>query len=163
MKSDSEKVSWGYLGTLVVLMGVFPAVSVVVERASGGGASLWDIAFRWFVCWGVGVRLLLAGMRQVLQPSFTARAIFHLESPDAAVVVRELGLANICIGLTATVAGFAPSWRMAGAFVGGLYLGIAGFMHVIKRPETPNEWVALVSDLYMFVIAGGGFVHALVL
>jgi hypothetical protein len=154
----AEKVSAGYLATVLVTMGVLPAASIFIERSSAG-TSAWEVAFRWFVFWGVGVRLLLAGVRQAVQPSFTAREIFHLSSPDAEVIVRELGFANICIGLTAVISGFMPEWRMGAAFAGGLYFGIAGAMHVVKRPATPNEWVALLSDVFIFAVVAICFAH----
>jgi hypothetical protein len=155
-----EKVSPGYLATVVALMGVLPVVSTLVD-GWGGARDWWGPAFRWFVFWGVGVRLLLAGVRQVAQPSFTAREIFHLASPDAEVIVRELGFANVCLGLAGAISAFVPSWRMSAAFAGGLYFGIAGAMHVAKRPATPNEWIALVSDLFIFAVVAGGFAHGL--
>ncbi|MGO9833703.1 MAG: hypothetical protein ACLP1X_05760 [Polyangiaceae bacterium] len=102
--TNVEKVSPGYLATVVALMGVLPVVSILVDWLLAGSVGLWDPAFRWFVFWGVGVRLLLAGVRQVVQPSFTAREILHLAGPDAEVVVHELGFANFCLGLAA---GFA--------------------------------------------------------
>jgi hypothetical protein len=159
MESPTEKMSPGYLATVVALMGVLPLVSILVELSSAGSA--WELAFRWFVFWGVGARLLSGGVRQVVQPSFTAREIFHLASADAEVIVRELGFANICLGLAAAISGFVPSWRMGAAFAGGLYFGIAGAMHVAKRPATPNEWIALVSDLFIFAVVAAGFVHRL--
>src|SRR5580700_11337881 len=162
VEKSAKKVSPGYLATVLVLMGVLPAVSTLVERSSAESAGGWDVAFRWFVFWGVGARLLLGGVRQVVQPSFTAREIFHLASADAEVIVRELGFANICLGLAAAISGFVPAWRMGAAFAGGLYFGIAGAIHVTKRPATPNEWVALASDLFIFVIVAAGFAHSLV-
>jgi hypothetical protein len=161
VEKSEAKVSPGYLATVLVLMGVLPLVSTAVEWASAASGARWDVAFRWFVFWGVGIRLLLAGARQALQPSFTAREIFHLASADAEVVVRELGFANLCLGLAAAISGFVPGWRMGAAFAGGLYFGIAGVMHVTKRPATPNEWVALVSDLFIFVVVVAGFAHGL--
>ena len=161
VEKRAEKVSPGYLATVLVLMGVLPAASILVERSTGEGAGGWDLAFRWFVFWGIGVRLLLAGLRQVIQPSFTAREIFHLASADAEVIVRELGFANLCLGLAAAISGFVPGWRMGAALSGGLYFGIAGAMHVAKRPATPNEWVALISDLFIFAVVTACFAHRL--
>ena len=44
---------------------------------------------RWFVFWAVGVRLSLAGLRQFLQPAFTARQIiFHTLGNAFSVVTR---------------------------------------------------------------------------
>ena len=159
VEKSAEKLSPGYLATVLLLMGVLPAISIVVERSSAQG--LWEVAFRWFVFWGIGIRLFLAGVRQAIQPSFTAREIFHLASADAEVIVRELGFANICLGLTAAISGFVPGWRMGAAFAGGLYFGIAGAMHVTKRPATPNEWVALLSDLFIFAVVAACFAHRL--
>lgn len=58
-----------------------------------------------------------------------------------------------------SVAGFVPSWRTCAAFTGGLYFGIAGLMHLIKRPATPNEWIALVSDWLIFIVIASGVIH----
>jgi hypothetical protein len=63
-----------------------------------------------------------------------------------------LGLANICIGAAGIISLFIPQWRMAAAFVGGFYIGIAGINHIIKKPTSPNEWVAMISDLFIFVV-----------
>jgi hypothetical protein len=148
---DDSRIGKGYLATIVVLMLVLPVVSIIVERFGFTSTlSPWELAGKWFTFWGVGVRLATAGVRQAAKPGFTARDIFHLSSPDAEVIVRELGFANICMGLGAIVSGFAPSWRMSAAFIGGLYFGIAGMMHVIKKPVTPNEKLALISDLFIF-------------
>jgi hypothetical protein len=46
----------------------------------------------------------------------------------------------------------APQWRMAAAFVGGLYLGIAGINHIIKKPVGFDEWIAMVSDIFIFLV-----------
>ena len=96
-------MSPGYLVTVVASIVVLPLVSIAISRFGlGSREDGWDLVFRWFVFWGVGVRLFVAGVRQVAQPSFTAREIFHLASPDAEVIVRELGFANLCFGLAAS-------------------------------------------------------------
>mgnify|MGYP006989339736 CR=1 FL=1 len=41
---------------------------------------------------------------------------------------------------------------MAAAFVGGLYFGIAGINHIIKKPAGLNEWIAMVSDIFIFLV-----------
>lgn len=147
----------GYLATILGLVIVLPAALMIIVPE----ADFWSSLFRWFVFSAVGLRLLTAGFRQMSQPAFTSREIFHLQSPDAQVIVRELGFANLCLGLTATLSGFIPSWRMAGAFAGGLYLGIAGVMHAVKRPVSPNEWLALVSDFGIFGVVAVCFVRQL--
>jgi hypothetical protein len=154
VRAPVEGLSPGYLAVVLGLMVILPIATFVVERSLATNIhDSWETLFRWFIFWGIGVRLLVAGIRQVVQPSFTARDIFHLSSSDAEVVVRELGLANVCMGLAAAASGLVASWRACAAFTGGLYFGIAGAMHVIKRPATPNEWVALTSDVFIFGVA----------
>ena len=59
-----------YLAVVVSLMGVFPLASVVAEAAlQHGGADLTLLAGKWFVFWAVGARLILAGLRQILNPA----------------------------------------------------------------------------------------------
>jgi hypothetical protein len=160
--TEQSSLSKGYLATVVGLMLILPSASIAAARfVFASQATLWDLIGEWFLFWGVGVRLATAGLRQSLNPEFTAREIFHLSHPDSHVVVRELGFANVCMGLGAAVSLFVPSWRMCAAFVGGLYFGIAGLMHVIKKPATPNERLALASDLFIVVVVGAWFIHRL--
>ena len=66
-----------------------PAGSILIEWSLDQSSLLWLIG-KWFVFWAVGVRLLLAGVRQYFQPAFTAKDILGIESPDVFVLVREL-------------------------------------------------------------------------
>jgi hypothetical protein len=149
MKAPSR----GYLTMTLALMVVLPVVSIALTwtgRARGGH---WEVIGKWFVFWAVGVRLFTAGLKQSLQPAFTAKDIFEIEDKGSHVIVRELGLANVSMGLGAVASAFAPSWRPAAAFIGGLYFGLAGLTHVGRRPKTGNELTALVSDLFVFSVA----------
>jgi hypothetical protein len=67
------KVGPGYLATVILLMGVFPVVSMFVERAFAESAAWWDLGFRCFVFWGVGIRLLLAGLLHARPHDLTGR------------------------------------------------------------------------------------------
>lgn len=129
--SSREPVSRGYLASVVAFVVVAPLVSLAVDRGAGA-------VFRWFLFWAVGVRLLVAGLRQVLQPSFTAAEIFKLQGREAFPVVRELGFANLCQGLVAALSVGIPSWRIPAAVAGGLYFGVAGALH-IEAPRDPQR------------------------
>ena len=138
--------------SLLLLMVVLPAISVWIDYVPYPGTPFMVLVGKWFVFWAVGVRLFAAGIRQAAKPLFTLRDIFHVQDPGGQVVVRELGFANICFGLTGMLSLFIPSWRPAAAFAGGLYMGIAGVYHLVKKPETPNEVLAMVSDIYILLI-----------
>ena len=98
--NKNEKISTGYLLSLLLLMLVLPAVSVWIDYLPYPGTPFMVLVGKWFVFWAVGVRLFVAGLRQASKPLFTLRDIFHIQDPSGQVVVRELGFANICFGLT---------------------------------------------------------------
>jgi hypothetical protein len=150
MNAESQ-LSKGYLFVVLLLMLVLPLASTFIDRNAG---PFIDTAGKWFVFWAIGIRLFSAGMRQVMNPLFTLQQIFLIDDPSGAIVVRELGFANICFGATGIAALFLPAWRPAAAFAGGLYMGIAGVYHLVKKPESPNEVLAMVSDLYILAVMG---------
>jgi hypothetical protein len=124
-----------YLLSVLVLMFVLPVVSILVEIAiSERLPDLWDMVGKWFVFWAVGVRFVTAAIRQVANPSFTAKEIFRIDSRESDVIVRELGFANFCMGLVGILSFLMSAWRTAAALDGGLYLGLAGLQHILKKP-----------------------------
>ena len=100
----------------------------------------------------MGIRLFIAGIRQTTNPAFTAKEIFHISSEESFPVVRELGFANLCFGLTAIISLFLPSWRIVSAFGSGVYYGLAGALHFIKKPAGINERFALITDIIIFIL-----------
>src|SRR5271166_4609900 len=64
-----RRVDSMYLVSVILLLLVFPAASVAVELAwSPHGARIMPLIGRWYVFWAGGIRLFIAGLRQVLQP-----------------------------------------------------------------------------------------------
>jgi hypothetical protein len=156
----TRKINIIYLATVLLLMLALPAMSLAVEWAVAGGAiDPRETAGKWFVFWALGVRLFTAGLRQAAKPAFTAESIFGIEDPESHVIVRELGFANICLGGIGLISLVLPQWRTAAAFAGGLFMGLAGIMHAVKRPEGPNEIVAMASDLFIFCVMAAYLLH----
>jgi hypothetical protein len=139
-----------YLISVVLFMLVFPIVSILLQW--GSLLSGWSLIGRWFVFWAVGVRLFIAGARQVMKPAFTAREIFHLNGEESFIVIKELGFANLSIGLAGILSLFNAEWTKLAAIAGGLFFGLAGLLHVIKKPASTNEVIAMVSDLFIFLL-----------
>ena len=81
-----------YLAAIVLLMGVLPIVSVLIEFfVPHSSHDLLFLIGKWFVFWSVGIRLMLAGVRQIANPTFTADAIFGVKEKGALTIVQELG------------------------------------------------------------------------
>ena len=142
-----------YFASVLLLLLIFPLVSIAIE-AIRFGHSITDMSLigAWFVFWAVGIRLFVAGLRQVFQPSFTAVEIFEIHEPKAFAIVRELGFANLSIGLL----GIGSLWHkgslIPAAFVGGLYYGLAGLGHVPRPHKNAKEYTAMISDCFAFLV-----------
>jgi len=138
-----------------VLTIVLPGISIWIESLTHDTNVVnLALAGKWFIFYAVGFRLLLAGVRQIFTPSFTAKEIFHINDTSSHIIVRELGFANLCFGLIGLISLFIPSWRIVSAFGSGIYYGIAGVQHLLKKPAGPNELYALISDLFIFLVLG---------
>ena len=142
-----------YLAMVIGLMVVLPIASILIDFVyPGGSASLIFLIGKWFVFWAVGVRLLLAGIRQSLNPSFTAEKIFAVKDPAALIIVQELGFANLSIGVLGVLTLFRNEWIVGAAIAGGLFYGLAGIRHVLKGDRNTTENIAMISDLFMAVV-----------
>jgi hypothetical protein len=145
-----------YLAMIILLTGVFPALSVIFAFwALHGSADMLFLIGQWFVFWGVGVRLMLAGLRQIANPTFTADVIFGVKEKAALTLVQELGFANLSIGLFGVLVLVRSEWIVPAAITGGLFYGLAGMKHVIKGDRNRTENIAMVSDLWIFLVLAG--------
>lgn len=151
-----------YYATIILLMAVLPIVSIVVEHVLAPNADLLVLAGRWFVFWAAGVRLGLAGIRQMLQPGFTAKSIFEIADPGAEKIVTELGFANLSVGLAGIASIVRPDWVLPVAIIAGLYYGLAGGLHLLRAGRNRMENWAMGSDLWMFVVFAAYAILALV-
>ena len=140
----------------LVLMFVAPLASTALELmwwpSTGSGAAA--VVGRWFVFWAVGWRLLLAGVRQIVQPRFTAREIFSIESDDVLPLVTELGVANLAAGVVGILAFWRPDFVMPVALYGAIFYAVAGLRHMREHDRSINETWAMVSDLFVAAVLG---------
>ena len=139
----------GYIAFVIGTMVVIPIVSFLIERPQH--SETIESLGKWFIFWGVGMRLFVAGIIQILKPSVTA-SILGVDK-SASIVVRELGFANLLFGMLGIFSLFNPSLRLA-ATVGGFYMGAAGIYHIIRydRWTGKEEIVAMVSDLWILIV-----------
>ena len=142
-----------YVPMVVALMLILPLASVIAQLLSGThpfahASELMPVVAKWYVFWAMGVRLLLAGLRQSLQPTYTAQTILGLTGTESLLLVREIGFGNIAMGSAAVISLFLPAWIIPTAFIGGIYYTLAGIVHIFQKHRNRNENVAMVSDLF---------------
>jgi hypothetical protein len=141
-----------YYAIVAALMLILPLLSIAIDAGAQHAGPLWPLVGKWFVFWSVGLRLLLAGLRQMLQPRYTAEKILGLKDEDALLVIRELGFANVSIGTIGLISLWVPAWTTAAALAGGIFYGLAGLNHLRVAHRNRLENVAMVSDLFVGAI-----------
>ncbi len=143
-----------YIASVTLFMFILPMLSVLAEAfANKNHAALIALIGKWFVFWAIGIRLFTAGMRQIIKPGLTAEGILGIKDKAAWTVVRELGFANVGMGLAGILSLWLPDWRPAVALIGGLFLLLDGVQHATNKRNF-EESVAMYSDLFI------GFVTA---
>jgi hypothetical protein len=140
----------GYFILVILQTVALPIISGSIELAVAGGDPILVFG-KWWVFWGVGTRLLVAGIVQASGKGPTS-AILGAAKPSVqeTQLTRELGMANLCIGLAGLLA-LVPGWALPAGLAGGLYLLIAGIMHVPKRGKNAQEQLATWTDLVVGV------------
>ena len=151
--SPPRGINKRYFIVVTVLTFIVPLAGAFAETLINTETTFsFSLLGKWFIFSAVGLRLFIAGIKQTNDPAFTAKEIFHIDSPESFPIVRELGFANLCFGLMGIVSLFIPQWRIVSAFGSGLYYGIAGLQHFIKKPVGANERFALVTDILIFLV-----------
>ena len=145
-----------YVAIVIALMLVLPLICIVSQLTLQHGgptlAAALPIIAKWYVFWAVGLRLSLAGLRQIIQPRYTAETILGIKSPDALLLVRELGFANTAIGVAGLGSLLASSWIAPVALTGAIFYSLAGINHCFHKNRNALQNLALVSDLFAGLI-----------
>ena len=145
-----------YVPMVIALMLVLPLISIaaqilLTDHGATAASNLFIVA-KWYVFWAVGVRLSLAGLRQIFQPRYTAETILGLKGAESLFFVRELGFANVSMGSIAALSLIRAAWVPAAALVGALYYGLAGINHCFHQNRNKLQNLAMVSDLFAAVV-----------
>lgn len=143
----------GYFIGVILQTVVLPIVSGTIELAATGGNNPVEVYGRWWVFWGVGTRLLVAGIVQLVRPETTAEILGTKQPTESEQqVARELSTANLGMGLAGLLA-LNAAWAAPAGVAGGVFLLIAGLMHVRKKNKNAQETLATWTDLIVGVAA----------
>lgn len=141
-----------YFVVIALFMLILPLACVAAEYSwLHTSTDLVALSGKWFVFWGVGMRLGLAGFRQAFNPAFTARDIFEIEDERVHPIVRELGFANLALASLGLMA-LVPGWTTPAALAGGLFFALAGWKHVVARERNLTRTVAMMSDVFIALV-----------
>ncbi len=148
-----------YYAIVATVMFLFPLLSIAIAATVHPVFPELLLVGKWYVFWAVGVRLLLAGLRQIIQPRYTAQTILGIQGEEVLLVVRELGFANVSLGVLGCISLLSAHWVVPAALAGGLFYALAGINHTLHGPRNRLQSVAMVSDLFAaaVLLAWGGW------
>lgn len=151
----------GYYIVVIAQTLVLPLASGIIQLAVAGGDPVVVFGV-WWAFWGVGTRLLLAGVAQMSGKGPTAE-ILGATAPNIQVtqLTRELGTANVGMGIAGLLA-LVPGWAVPAGLAGGVFLLIAGIMHVGKKDKNSKEALATYTDLLVGVVIVAFAIYVLV-
>lgn len=139
--------------SVIIFFGILPIVGVLIDiNILKSEINKLNLMFKWFVFSGVGLRLLSAGLKQAINPAFTASEIFKVKDQNVFPIVREVGFANISLGIIGVISFFFSEFRMASSVAGCLYFGLAGCLHLFNKKRSKNEVFAMFSDYFIFFV-----------
>lgn len=150
-----------YLAIVLACMLILPVGSIALDVFAAGGAVSAALVAKWFVIWSVGARLALAGARQIVLPRYTAQVILGLKHEESLVLVRELGFANLALGIAGLACWLFPAWVLAVALAGAIFYCLAGVNHVLHPQRSTFENIAMVSDLFVGGVLAAALVGAI--
>ncbi len=153
MCMKANKGNGMYLAVVALLMFILPVLTIGLEYMINSMPDpFMEVVGINFLFWAVGVRLFTAGIRQIIKPELTSEGILGIKDKGARQLARELGFANVSIGLIATLSLWNHAWQMPAALAGGLFLILAGIEHIPKKHRNFEENIAMYSDLFVGLI-----------
>ena len=122
----------------IALIAVLPITAALLEsridQVSLNSANYW----KWFIFWGVGIRLFFKGIKLA-------------STPQSHLTLLELGFANMALGSMGILSVINDQWRLIAAIAGAIYFGLADMLRLLKKTDGRHERVALVYNILVFL------------
>jgi hypothetical protein len=135
----------------IALIAVLPIAAAALESRADQQALSWPIYWKWFIFWGVGIRLFFKGVKLASTPQFTGLSLSSFKNRESYLLLLELGFANMALGSMGILSVINDQWRLIAAIAGAIYFGLADMLRLLKKPAGRHELVALVYNLLVFV------------
>ncbi len=141
----------GLIRTLLLTF-ILPVCSILIEFTVKKIPVDPALIGKWFIFWGFGVRLFIAGILQLFRPGLTAVRIYNLRNAKSFAIIKELGVVNISLGAMGIFSLFNSEGRPIAAISGCIFFGLATIGHFFRKPDTGNGIMSLVTDLLLFSV-----------
>lgn len=135
---------------------IIPVIFIIVEaeiRRRKDQEFKWsNLCCKWFSFWVLGFGAISVGLMQSLNPAYTA-SLLNVQTSDM-IVIRELGCAQIGMGILGLLAIKFHSFRKPAAISYGLFILGAVILHVARLGHiNADEIVSLADDIWTVGVA----------
>jgi uncharacterized protein DUF6790 len=134
----------------IALIAVLPITAALLEsridQVPLNAANYW----KWFIFWGVGIRLFFKGIRLASTPQITGLSITSFKNRDSYLLLLELGFANMALGSMGILSVINDQWRLIAAIAGAIYFGLTDMLRLLKKTDGRHERVALIYNILVF-------------
>ncbi len=121
---------------LLLTCTLFPIITAIIDiKTSNNKFDDYNIWYKWFLFWTIGIRLFLIGIKKVIYPLFYIKKVYksYCNQPN---IIRDFGFSYISIGILGILSIFNRSWQFP-TFITGLILysliGLNYFKEIYKK------------------------------
>jgi hypothetical protein len=134
----------------IALIAVFPMTAALLEAHSDQVPLNWAGYWKWFIFWGVGIRLFFKGIRLASMPQMTSLSLSSFKNRESYLLLLELGFANMALGAMGILSVINDQWRLIAAIAGAIYFGLTDMLRLLKKTDDRHERVALIYNILVF-------------
>ena len=135
----------------IALLTVLPITAALIEsridQVPLNATNYW----KWFIFWGVGIRLFFKGIKLASTPQITGLSLSSFKNRDSYLLLLELGFANMALGAMGILSLINDQWRLIAAIAGAIYFGLTDMLRLLKKTNSRHERVALVYNILVFL------------
>jgi hypothetical protein len=134
----------------IALVTVLPIAAALLEARIDEIPLTWPNYWKWFIFWGVGIRLFFKGIRLASTPQFTGLSLSSFKNRESYLLLLELGFANMALGSMGILSVINDQWRFIAAIAGAIYFGLTDMLSLLKKTDGRHERVALIYNILVF-------------
>ncbi len=134
----------------IALIAVLPIAAALLEARIDQIPLTWPIYWKWFIFWGVGIRLFFKGVKLASAPQFTGLSLSSFKNRESYLLLLELGFANMALGSMGILSVINDQWRLIAAIAGAIYFGLTDMLRLLKKPGSRHELAALLYNVLVF-------------
>jgi hypothetical protein len=145
---------------IIILPVLSIIINLIINYQKNITEKFYEVIGKWFIFWSLGIRLVIAGLMQLVNPAYTNN-LLQLGLSDF-IIIRELGLANLSIGLLCTISFIKKSLQGYVCLYMFIYFTGASILHILRIGSINfDEFITLITNVILVIIALYGIIYSI--